>query len=222
MGAMAPVAVRPAAAGRSRATAGIYRHFAKRFIDIALVLIAALPVLAVILPLAAMVAMDGRNPFYLQERVGRNGRVFRMVKLRSMVWNADQVLADYLAADAGARVEWDRFQKLRNDPRITPLGQMLRKTSFDELPQLWNVLVGHMSIVGPRPMMCSQRILYPGTEYYAMRPGITGFWQISTRNESSFRERAIFDRDYFARLSFVTDLQVIIATVGVVLRGTGV
>jgi exopolysaccharide production protein ExoY len=79
-----------------------------------------------------------------------------------------------------------------------------------------------MSIVGPRPMMCSQRILYPGTEYYAMRPGITGFWQISTRNESSFRERAIFDRDYFARLSFVTDMQVIIATVGVVLRGTGV
>jgi exopolysaccharide production protein ExoY len=222
LGASAPVSVVPATPLVRRVGRGLYRDYGKRLIDILLVLIAALPVLAVVLPMAVLVARDGRNPFYFQERVGRNGRVFRMVKLRSMVWNADQVLTNHLAADPAAAAEWERFQKLRNDPRITPVGRLLRKSSLDELPQLWNVLMGHMSIVGPRPMMTSQRILYPGTEYYAMRPGITGFWQISTRNESSFRERAVFDRDYFARLSFLTDARVIFRTFSVVLRGTGV
>jgi lipopolysaccharide/colanic/teichoic acid biosynthesis glycosyltransferase len=219
LGAASPV--RPATR-IPRPGRGIYRNFAKRLIDIALVLIAALPVLAVVLPIAMIIAMDRRNPFYLQDRVGQNGRVFRMVKLRSMVWDADRVLADHLSANPAARAEWDKYQKLRNDPRITPLGQLIRKSSLDELPQVWNVLMGHMSIVGPRPMMCNQRVLYPGTEYYAMRPGITGFWQISIRHESSFRDRAQFDRSYFAQLSFLTDVRVIARTFGVVLRGTGV
>jgi lipopolysaccharide/colanic/teichoic acid biosynthesis glycosyltransferase len=202
--------------------AGLYARVFKRLTDIALVAIAALPVMLVILPLALLVALDGRGPFYLQERVGLNGRVFRIVKLRTMVWDADARLARHLAADPVARDEWDRFQKLRDDPRITRVGRILRRSSLDELPQLWNVLLGHMSIVGPRPMMCNQRVLYPGSEYYAMRPGITGFWQISTRNESSFRERAAFDRSYFQQLSLLTDLRVIWRTVFVVLKGTGV
>lgn len=200
---------------------GLYRQGLKRAFDILVVLMVSLPVLAVILPMAILVALDGHNPFFLQDRVGRNGRTFRMVKLRTMVPDADAVMERHLAANPAARAEWDAFQKLRNDPRITPVGQVLRKTSLDELPQLWNVLTGDMSLVGPRPMMVSQRSIYPGTEYYAMRPGITGFWQISVRNEASFADRARFDRSYFLQLSFLTDLSVMLRTVRVVLRGTG-
>jgi exopolysaccharide production protein ExoY len=200
---------------------GPYRRFFKRMIDITLVLIALPSVILILLPLILMVAMDGNRPFYVQERVGRHGRVFRMWKLRTMVPDADQVLNAHLATSLEARREWDLHQKLRKDPRITAFGRFLRKSSLDELPQLWNVLKGDMSIVGPRPMMCSQQIIYPGTEYYAMRPGITGFWQISVRNESSFSERASFDRKYFQMLSFKTDMQVIMRTFGVVLRAKG-
>jgi lipopolysaccharide/colanic/teichoic acid biosynthesis glycosyltransferase len=144
-----------------------------------------------------------------------------MFKLRSMVAGADDVLESYLANNPDAKAEWDRTQKLKNDPRITGFGKIIRATSMDELPQIINVLLGEMSIVGPRPMMCDQRALYPGSEYYAMRPGITGFWQISVRNESSFSQRAQFDRAYFMQMSFLTDLKVILRTFGVVLRATG-
>lgn len=218
-GPIAPAQVGPSV---PQPRGGLYRHFAKRALDILLVIVAALPVLAVILPLAILVALDGRSPFYVQERVGQNGRFFRMWKLRSMVPDADAVLEACLSADPAARAEWNHHQKLRNDPRITTIGAILRRSSFDELPQLWNVLIGDMSVVGPRPMMLNQRVLYPGTEYYAMRPGITGFWQISVRNESSFRERAQFDRSYFQQMSFGTDLRVIARTVGVVMKATGV
>ena len=120
-----------------------------------------------------------------------------------------------------ARAEWDASQKLRDDPRITRVGRILRRTSLDELPQLWNVLRGDMSLVGPRPMMPSQRSLYPGRAYFALRPGLTGLWQVSKRNEASFAERASFDDDYYRRLSFALDARVLVATVRVVLRATG-
>ncbi|NCO86569.1 MAG: sugar transferase [Rhodobacterales bacterium] len=213
---------RPITLSERPAAAGIYRRFAKRALDIAIVAVVSLPVAMVVLLLALLVATDGRSPFYMQARVGRGGRLFRMVKLRTMVWQADRVLDGYLASNPAARAEWDRDQKLRHDPRVTRIGALLRRSSLDELPQLWNVLRGDMSIVGPRPMMDSQRAIYPGTEYYAMRPGITGFWQVSVRNESSFSERAAFDRRYFHELSLRTDLGVIWRTVGVVLRATGV
>jgi exopolysaccharide production protein ExoY len=200
---------------------GVYRAFVKRALDVFLVLVVALPILAIVLPLALMVAMDGKSPFYIQDRVGRNGRVFRMLKLRTMVYDADAVMESYLDANPAARAEWNINQKLRYDPRVTTVGRILRKSSLDEIPQLWNVLRGDMSIVGPRPMMCAQREMYPGTEYYDMRPGITGFWQISVRNESSFSERAGFDKNYHAKMSFVTDLWVMLRTVRVVLKGTG-
>ena len=125
-----------------------------------------------------------------------------MWKLRSMVPNAEAVLEAHLASNPDARAEWDLNQKLNDDPRITRFGRALRRSSFDELPQLWNVLQGEMSLVGPRPMMCSQKSLYPGQEYYLMRPGVTGFWQVSARNQTSFRERAEFDRAYYAAISF--------------------
>ena len=198
-----------------------YRNGLKRVFDSALVLLAALPMLLILLPVCAIIARDGASPIYLQRRVGRGGRGFWMWKLRSMVPDADGMLEAHLAADPEARAEWDRYQKLRHDPRITHIGRLIRKTSIDELPQLWNVLRGDMSLVGPRPMMECQKKLYPGSAYYALRPGITGFWQTSVRNDSSFRERAEFDSDYLSKLSFMTDLHVMLRTVRVVLRGTG-
>ncbi len=199
----------------------VYRHFFKRSVDIIFVLLALPIVLPLVLGLAALIACDGSNPFYVQKRVGRNGKFFTMWKLRSMVPNASAQLESYLVSDPAARKEWDETQKLKNDPRITALGRALRKTSLDELPQLFNVLKGDMSLVGPRPMLPVQQELYPGTAYYKLRPGITGLWQVSERNDSSFASRADFDATYSERLSLKTDLRVLFATAGVVLRGTG-
>ncbi len=200
---------------------GIYRHGMKRVLDIVLVLLAAPIVLPVIVMLALIVMRDGGSPFYAQERVGKGGRSFRMWKLRSMVMDADERMIAHLAADPAARREWDETQKLRNDPRVTPFGQMLRKCSLDELPQLFNVLTGDMSLVGPRPMMVSQKALYPSTAYYELRPGITGYWQTAGRNKTTFAARAHFDTEYERELSFRTDAEILVRTVGVVLKGTG-
>lgn len=206
---------------RTRTPRGLYRSFGKRWVDI-LFVIAILPaVIPVILVLAALVALDGGKPFYSQARVGKGGVTYRMWKLRTMVHNADAKLLDYLAANPAARDEWNHTQKLRRDPRVTRMGRFLRKTSLDELPQVWNVIVGEMSIVGPRPMMLDQRHLYPGTEYYDLRPGITGLWQVSCRNTSSFADRASFDAKYHRSVSFALDAKLILSTVWVVLLGTG-
>jgi lipopolysaccharide/colanic/teichoic acid biosynthesis glycosyltransferase len=198
-----------------------YRAVFKRVLDVFLVLLASPIVIVTVTLLAVFVALDGSNPFYSQDRVGRGGRVFRMWKLRSMVPNADGKLEAHLATDAAARAEWDNAQKLKADPRITRFGRLLRKSSLDELPQLYNVLTGDMSLVGPRPMMPSQRAIYPGTAYYRLRPGITGSWQVSERNETSFADRAYFDHDYDRNLSLGTDLRLLASTVRVVLKATG-
>lgn len=198
-----------------------YRSVVKRILDIAIVLIVALPTIGILLPLMAIIALDGRSPIYIQKRLGRDGRVFSMFKLRSMVPGADAILESYLERNPAARAEWDVSQKLRHDPRITVFGAFIRKTSLDELPQLLNVLLGDMSIVGPRPMMVEQEELYPGRAYFEMRPGITGFWQVSERNESSFAQRAYYDAEYFRQMSLRTDLWVILRTFRVVFAGTG-
>ena len=204
-----------------RRGAMVYRRVVKRAMDVALVVAVAAPTLAILVPLMAIIALDGRSPIYVQKRLGRGGQVFRMFKLRSMVADADQILDAYLARNPEARAEWDRTQKLKNDPRITFFGAFIRKTSLDELPQLMNVLLGDMSLVGPRPMMVAQKELYPGAAYYEMRPGITGLWQVSERNESSFSERASYDTAYFRQMSLGTDLKVMAQTVKVVFRATG-
>lgn len=201
---------------------GFYRHLAKRVLDILFVAIIALPVGFVTCVLALLIMRDGGSPFYRQERVGKDGKIFYMLKLRSMVPDAHSKLEAYLRTNAAARMEWDEKQKLTDDPRITPIGRIIRKTSLDELPQFLNVLRGDMSVVGPRPMMPEQLELYPGTAYFTMRPGITGFWQISERNESSFAERAIHDSNYDRALSLRTDAAVIWRTVFVVALATGV
>ena len=200
---------------------GLYRSILKRGIDVLAVLLSLPVILPLLAFLALAVSLDGHSPFYRQKRLGRNGRIFTLWKLRSMVAGAEALLDAHLSADPAAREEWTLTQKLKKDPRITAIGRILRKSSADELPQLWNVLRGDMSLVGPRPMMPDQASLYPGTAYYALRPGITGSWQVSARNESSFAERARFDTDYERQISAATDLAILLATVRVVLRGTG-
>jgi len=214
--------------GGSSITAGdaggrsAYRHFGKRVLDIALVL-AFLPIhLSLIGVAAAALYLEGGNPFYRQTRLGRNGRRFSIVKLRTMVRDAETRLQAVLARDPELRQEWEETQKLKHDPRVTRVGKLLRRSSLDELPQLWNVLTGDMSLVGPRPMMPEQLPLYGDPQhYFALRPGITGPWQIGRRNEGRFADRAGYDTDYDKGLSLWQDVKILLKTVGVVLRRTG-
>ena len=200
---------------------GLYRRRLKRVFDSAAI-IAALPiVLPLIAILALLIRRDGGPVFYYQNRVGRGGKIFRFWKLRSMVVDAESLLEAHLAADPAARAEWNATQKLKDDPRVTRIGRLIRKTSMDELPQLWNVLRGEMSLVGPRPIMIDQLPLYPGRAYFSLRPGLTGFWQVGDRNETNFASRAVYDTSYARNVSFLTDIAVLFLTIRTVLRGTG-
>ncbi len=178
--------------------------------------------LYVVLGVGVRLSSSG-SALYSQPRLGRHGKVFRFYKFRSMVDDADLVLRRHLASNPAARQEWEVFQKLRNDPRVTPFGAFIRKYSLDELPQLWNVLRGDMSLVGPRPCMFAQQELYG--EYWSLyctvRPGLTGLWQTHGRNKVSYRRRAAMDAAYVASLSIGTDIAILLRTVGVVLRGDG-
>jgi Undecaprenyl-phosphate galactose phosphotransferase WbaP len=160
----------------------------------------------------------GWSVFYRQQRLGRNGRKFELLKFRTMYRDADKVLAINLARDPDLKKEWDCYQKLRKDPRITRVGGLLRKFSLDELPQLWNVLKGEMSLVGPRPMMVPQRELYGESfkEYIRVSPGITGLWQVSGRSETTFARRAELDMEYIQRWSVFLDIYIMIKTIKIV------
>lgn len=206
---------------RPVAPKGLYARVFKRVFDVVAVLAASPVILVVLLVIGILIKRDGGPVFYAQKRIGRDGRPFTCWKLRSMVVDADDRLAEYLAENPEANAEWVVSQKLTNDPRITWLGHFIRKSSIDELPQLWNVLIGDMSLVGPRPFMPEQKSLYKGNSYYLLRPGVTGFWQVSDRNKTSFASRAVFDNRYAAELSFGTDIRLILRTIGVVLRATG-
>ncbi|WP_425045851.1 sugar transferase [Primorskyibacter sp. S87] len=199
-----------------------YRVYGKRALDIFLVFL-SLPVTVPIMVLCAVALwIESGLPFYQQNRLGRDGRYFKILKLRTMVRDADELLQKYLQDDPELREEWETTQKLKRDPRITLVGGFLRKTSLDELPQIWNVLKGDMSLVGPRPMMPDQLEIYgEPSSYFALRPGITGVWQVSARNETHFCQRARIDMDYFKLLSFPLDLKLLLKTVGVVCRRTG-
>lgn len=204
------------------ALAPIYSNWGKRLFDLTLVLV-TLPVSLPIIVLAALVLwIEGGNPFYTQDRLGKGGRVFRICKLRTMTRDAEAQLDRLLSVDADLRREWETTQKLRDDPRITPVGRFLRRTSIDELPQIWNVLKGDMSLIGPRPMMPDQLPLYgnAGT-YFALLPGLSGMWQVHERNDSSFQYRATADQLYAQTMSFAVDLWIVWRSLGVVLRGTG-
>ncbi len=196
----------------------------KRLMDLTLIVL-ALPLL---LPVFAILAFlikrsSPGSVFYCQQRIGRDGKPFFAWKFRSMVQNADAALAEYLAANPAAQAEWNLDHKLRNDPRITGIGRILRKTSLDELPQLWNVLRGEMSLVGPRPIVDAEICKYAESYelYTKVKPGITGLWQISGRNDTSYGERVEYDAFYSRNWSPFLDIYILARTIKVVLLREG-
>jgi len=191
-------------------------------ISVALIfLILAAPVLVVLA--LAIWAQDGACPIYAHRRIGRGGRSFPCLKFRSMVPNSAARLQEVLDTDPAAAAEWARDHKLRNDPRITPLGRILRKSSLDEVPQLLNVILGHMSLVGPRPIIESEIVRYGRYfhHYCSVRPGITGLWQVSGRNDVSYRRRVVLDTVYSRSKSLRTDLFVLTRTIPAVVSARG-
>ena len=179
-------------------------------------------------PLMGLVALavyvqDGGPILFAHRRIGLNGRTFYCLKFRSMAVDAQERLATLLANDPEAREEWERDHKLRNDPRITPLGAFLRRTSLDELPQLLNVLCGDMSLVGPRPIVEAEVSKYGHrfSEYCAVKPGITGLWQVSGRNDTTYRTRVALDCVYARRRNFRLDAYILACTLPAVLARRG-
>jgi Undecaprenyl-phosphate galactose phosphotransferase WbaP len=152
--------------------------------------------------------------FYRQPRLGYGGKTFRLLKFRTMQTNGDEIFSERLKTDKAFRDEWKKYQKIKIDPRITRVGSFLRKYSFDELPQLWNILKGEMSIVGPRPIMLNQKEMYglDFKNYARVRPGVTGLWQISGRNHTTFARRTEFDMEYIQRWSVWLDIYIIFQT----------
>lgn len=195
------------------------RSLAKRSLDVAVALV-LLPILAPILLVAAVavrLSSPGAPAIFASRRIGYRGRVFRMFKIRTMVPDAANMEEQLARGDSV-------FFKLENDPRITPLGRVLRKFSLDELPQLWNVLRGDMSLVGPRPILLSdfdRMPVHKQLERFAVRPGITGLWQTSGRSRLSDRRRMELDLEYVRHWSFTADLRILFQTIPAVIRAEG-
>jgi exopolysaccharide production protein ExoY len=186
-----------------------------------LAIVALLPLLALV---ALLVFLTNPGPIiFAHSRIGRGGASFPCFKFRSMVTDADARLAAILASDPVSLREWQTDHKLRNDPRITPIGKFLRKSSVDELPQLFNVLRGEMSIVGPRPIVQGEVPRYGRyyTDYCKLRPGITGLWQISGRNDVSYRRRVAYDVVYSRSCSFKLYTRIFVMTIPSVLLAKG-
>ena len=178
----------------------------------------------VLLAITLLVWQAGGAPiFFGHYRVGRDGRLFRCLKFRTMRVDAEQALARLLATDAEARAEWQRDQKLARDPRITPIGRILRKTSLDELPQLINVMRGEMCFVGPRPVTPAELTRYGAVRwhYVSVTPGITGLWQVSGRNRTTYDQRVALDKQYVETRNLWRDMVILARTVHVVLTGHG-
>lgn len=196
----------------------------KRGIDIMIALTALLVFSPLFLLIAALVKFtDGGNVFYGHRRIGHNGQEFRCMKFRTMVQNGDKVLQDYLRNNPEAYEEWRTTRKLQNDPRVTSVGAVLRKLSLDELPQLFNILKGEMSIVGPRPVVEDELAMYEAsaTYYLQTRPGLTGLWQVSGRNDVSYETRVAMDTLYVKNWSIAKDLLIIVRTVPAVCMSRG-
>lgn len=200
-----------------------YRRTGKRVLDCVFTL-AFIPLIGVVvLFLWLIIRRDGGPGFFGHTRVGQDGRKFRCWKLRTMSANAEDALQDYLASNPEAARDWERDRKLKHDPRVTKFGAFLRKTSLDELPQFWNVLMGDMSIVGPRPIVTAELEKYGSDKsgYLSMKPGVTGLWQVSGRNSVSYAERVGMDMVYQSRMSFGLDAVIVIRTVFTVIYRTG-
>lgn len=202
--------------------------FPRRFIKRAFDVFGALAGLLLLAPLFTCLILrirrDGGPALFAQTRVGRGGKAFRCLKFRSMVRDSDEVLERLLKTDPIASAEWYATHKLKYDPRITSVGRFLRRSSLDELPQLWNVLRGDMSLVGPRPVVPEELVLYGDKAelYRQVRPGMSGLWQVSGRNDTSYEERVALDAWYIKNWSLWYDVAIVCKTVGVVLSGKGV
>ncbi len=206
-------------AGRSTYDQSVYRLF-----DIVVSILAIMFTVPLLVMICIAVKFsDGGPVLFGHERIGRGGRHFKCLKFRSMVVDADKRLERHLAENARARAEWAADHKLRNDPRVTALGTFLRRSSLDELPQLFNVLRGEMSIVGPRPIVAAEAVRYRRylSAYCNVRPGLTGRWQISGRNAVTYRRRVAMDTLYARRKSLALDLQIFVLTVPAVLLAKG-
>ena len=200
------------------------RSIVKRGMDVlvsSLAILFMLPLLAFIFVVIRL--QDGETSLFVQERIGADGKSFKCFKFRTMVSDAEARLKSVLANDPQARMEWESMRKLTVDPRITWLGHFLRKTSLDELPQLFNVLRGEMSLVGPRPIVDAEIALYGEdyASYTSMRPGISGLWQISGRSDVSFERRVQFDKQYNEEWSILFDLEIIARTIPALLAQSG-
>jgi Undecaprenyl-phosphate galactose phosphotransferase WbaP len=198
-------------------------RLAKLSLDVALASLALLILAPLFLLIAIAIKLDGGPVFYAHKRIGADGRTFQCLKFRSMVMDSERVLRDLLARDPAAAQEWARTQKLRNDPRITKVGALLRQTSLDELPQLLNVLRLEMSLVGPRPIVAAEVPKYADdiAFYCETRPGITGLWQVSGRSDTSYARRVQLDSWYVKNWTVWHDLTIIAKTVPAVLKRRG-
>jgi Undecaprenyl-phosphate galactose phosphotransferase WbaP len=196
----------------------------KRFMDLGLVLIGGSIIAPFLLLIALLVKISSPGPvIYKHTRIGMNGKPFKVYKFRSMVIDAEERLNALLAADPRIRKEWEACHKLKNDPRITGIGNFLRRTSLDEFPQLLNILKGEMSLVGPRPIVEGEIKKY-GEDFgriFSVKPGITGLWQVSGRSDTNYGERVAFDTYYLQSWSVWMDLWILFKTMGVVFKGKG-
>ncbi len=204
-------------------SATFYRKYGKRALDLTLVTLLT-PALALLIGvLVLIVRRDGGPGLFGHTRIGQDGTRFRCWKIRTMVTDSEQRLEQHLRNNPEAAAEWARDHKLTNDPRITRVGRFLRRTSLDELPQIWNVFKGDMTFVGPRPIVLEEMARYGRYQaaYLAMKPGVTGLWQVSGRNEVTYDERVQMDVEYFDRMSFWVDLRLIAQTALSVVNRTG-
>lgn len=200
----------------------------KRAFDIGFSLFAIIITLPVMILIAIAIKLtDGGKIFFVQERPGLNGRKFKLLKFRTMYENNDKILKKYLNENPKAKEEWKKYRKLKSyDPRVTPIGKFLRKTSLDELPQFFNVLKGDMSVVGPRPYIYKEFDDYKIPEnirkkLLSVKPGVTGLWQVEGRNEATFEDRIDLDLKYIDNISFLGDIKIILKTIYVMLTGKG-
>ena len=213
----APAEVQPALAESA------VRNAAIRVLDVLGALAGLLLASPILLVLALLIRRDGGKALFSQIRVGKEGVGFQCYKMRSMASDAEARLSSLLEADPQAAAEWAEHRKLRNDPRITPLGHFIRKTSLDELPQLWNVLKGDMSLVGPRPIVPDELAMYgkDAAAYMAQRPGLTGLWQVSGRSDCDYETRVALDIEWNNRRTVLSYLEIIFKTVPAVLAKDG-
>jgi exopolysaccharide production protein ExoY len=196
----------------------------KRIFDIIFALTVLMAVFPFFILLTIAMKIDSPGPlFFVQRRIGRNGQYFSCFKLRTMCVDADKVLAELLKTSAAARSEWELDHKLKQDPRVSHMGGIVRKLSLDELPQLINILLGEMSVVGPRPIVQAEVSKYGAffKDYCSVKPGLTGLWQVSGRNDVTYAERVQFDCDYAKRQSFAFDMWIVAKTAPAVIAARG-